>query len=146
VTATWNEQLAKTTKSTSVQPQEVAFLAANAAEAKKGRGTLVLEVGQVTHLADYFVIIGGESVTQVKAIANAITEALEKVGKKPREIEGKREGRWILLDFSDVIVHVLLDKERDFYKLEQFWNQALIVDRDKWLEHNEVTASGGKKT
>jgi ribosome-associated protein len=53
---------------------------------------------------------------------------------KPRSIEGKTEGRWVLMDYEQIIVHVLHEKERNYYKLEQFWNHALIVDRLEWLE------------
>ena len=111
-----------------------AYLAANTAEAKKGHGTLILEVGQVTVLADFFVIAGGETLTQVRAIVDAIDEALSKLGMRPRSIEGKKEGRWVLMDYEQIIVHVLHERERNYYKLEQFWNHALIVDRHEWIE------------
>ncbi len=116
----------------SAELKEAAFAAANAAEDKKAKGTTVLDVGQVTHLADYFVITGGDSTAQVKAIVEAVEEALTKRGLRAR-IEGKREGRWVLLDYGDIIVHVLHEKERNFYKMEQFWNHALIVDRADWV-------------
>ena len=89
----------------------------------------MLDVKQVTVLADFFVITGGDSPAQVKAIVDSVDESLTKLGYKPRSIEGKKEGRWVLLDFGDIIVHVLHEKERNYYKLEQFWNHALIVDR-----------------
>ncbi len=131
-------QLPKPSKSGSKSDtREATFMAANAAESKKGTSTLVLDVGQVTVLADYFVIAGGESLAQVRAIVDAIDEALAKVGMKPRSIEGKKEGRWVLMDYESIIVHVLHEKDRNYYKLEQFWNHALIVDRLEWLE--EVT-------
>jgi ribosome-associated protein len=114
--------------------KQAAFIAANAAEDKKSLGTLVLDVGQVTVLADYFVIAGGETLTQVRAIVDNIENELAKVGMNPRTIEGKKEGRWVLMDYESIIVHVLHEKERNFYKLEQFWNHALIVDPSEWLE------------
>jgi ribosome-associated protein len=130
-----DNQLPKPTKAGSqLKSKEAAYLAANAAEAKKSHGTLVLDVGQVTVLADYFVIAGGETLTQVRAIVDAIEEALSNVGFRPRTIEGKKEGRWVLMDYEDIIVHVLHERERNFYKLEQFWNHALIVDPAEWLE------------
>lgn len=110
----------------------MAKMAAQQAEEKKGAGTLVLEVGQITPLADFFVITGGDSVNQVNAIADAIVDALEKEGHTPLAVEGKKDGRWVLLDFGTIIVHVLKEQERNYYKLEQFWNQALVVDRSKW--------------
>ena len=54
------------------------------------------------------------------------------MGMRPSSVEGKVEGRWVLLDYGDIIIHVLQEKERSFYKLEQFWNHALIVDRKEW--------------
>ena len=133
--------LPKASKSTSkIDSQTAAYMAANAAEAKKGHGTLVLDVAKVTVLTDYFVIAGGETLTQVRAIADAIHEALAKEGLHPRSIEGKKEGRWVLMDYELIIVHVLHERERNFYKLEQFWNHALIVDQSEWLEEEEPEA------
>ncbi|MCC7527903.1 MAG: ribosome silencing factor, partial [Candidatus Melainabacteria bacterium] len=83
-------------------------------------------------LADYFVIVAGESPSQVKAIVDAVDGKLEPLGCKALGVEGKSESRWVLLDYGDVIVHVLHEKERGYYKLEQFWNQALMVDRSEW--------------
>ena len=119
---------------TTIDSRSAAFLAANTAETKKAHGTVVLDVRNVTLLADFFVIAGGETSTQVKAIVEAIDEVLSTRGYKPHALEGKKEGRWVLLDYGDVIVHVLQDKERTFYKLEQFWNQALVVERKEWSE------------
>jgi len=119
---------------TNFDSRNAAFTAANIAETKKGIGTLVLDVQKVTLLADYFVIVGGESAAQIKAIVEAMDEELSKLGYPPRSVEGKKEGRWVLVDFGDVIVHVLHDRERNYYRLEQFWNHALIVDRKEWLK------------
>ncbi len=112
-------------------------MAANAAETKKATATLVLDVRTVTILADYFVITGGQSSSQVRAIADAIDENLAKIGLRPKSIEGKKEGRWVLMDYDFLIVHILQEKERDYYKLEQFWNHALIVDRNEWYRDND---------
>jgi len=95
---------------------------------------MVLDVSKVTLLADYFVITGGESAAQIRAIVEAVDKTLSDRGFKPASIEGKTEGRWVLLDFGSVIVHVFQEKERNFYKIEQFWNHALIVDRQEWVE------------
>jgi len=108
------------------------FAAANAAELKKANGTVVLEVKQITLLADYFVITGGDSPNQVRAIVEAVDECLSKLGYAQPAIEGKNEGRWVLLDYGDVIIHVFHERERNFYKLEQFWNHALIVPIEEW--------------
>ena len=116
-----------------IDSRTAAFAAANAAEAKKGYGTVVLDVKEVTLLADYFVIVGGETQTQIKALVEAVDATLSGMGCKLFAREGGKDARWVLLDYGDVIVHVLQEKERNYYKLEQFWNQALVVDRREWL-------------
>lgn len=127
-------RLAETVRtSRETDSRNAAFIAANTAESKKANGTLILDVRTVTILADYFVITGAQSTTQVRAIADAIEESLSQLGIKAKSIEGKREGRWVLLDFDIVIVHILQETERNFYKLEQFWNHALIVPPNEWL-------------
>ncbi len=123
---------------TSVNAKEAAYAAANAAESKKAHGTVVLDVRQVTQLAEYFVITGGDSANQIRAIVEAIDESLTKLSYKNGLVEGKQEGRWVLLDFGDVIIHVLHEKERGFYKLEQFWNQGLIIPKEEWDAENWV--------
>lgn len=134
-----------TSKVRTSDSRQAAFIAANAAEDKKSLGTLVLDVGQVTVLADYFVIAGGETLTQVRAIVDNIDEALSKVGLHPRSIEGKKEGRWVLMDYESIIVHVLHERERNFYKIEQFWNHALIVDPSEWLEEEPEPPNMGTR-
>jgi ribosome-associated protein len=123
-----------TASSSALDSRTAAYLAANACESKKANSTMVLDVSKVTLLADYFVITGGESAAQIRAIVEAVDDSLAQEGFKAKSIEGKTEGRWVLLDFGSVIVHVLQEKERNFYKIEQFWNHALIVDREEWVE------------
>jgi ribosome-associated protein len=112
--------------------RKAAYAAANAAESKKANGTVVLDVKQVTTMAEFFVITGGDSPAQIRAIVDAIDDALSELGYKHGKVEGRQDGRWVLIDFGDVIIHVLHEKERSFYKLEQFWNHALIVQKDEW--------------
>lgn len=123
---------------TAIDSKLVAIKAANAAEAKKAHGTVVLDVRQVTLMADYFVIAGGDSANQVRAIVESIIETLGEIGYKHEAVEGKQDGRWVLLDYGDVIIHVLQGRERNYYKLEQFWNQALIIPKGEWVEENWV--------
>ncbi len=122
------------TTSSELGAREAAFQAANAAAGKKAKSTVVLFVKEVTLLAEYFVFTGGESKAQVKAIAEEIAYTLGKSGRKPKAMEGIVDGRWVLLDFGDVIIHILQEKERDYYKLEQFWNQGLVVDEAEWSD------------
>ena len=117
---------------------KTALYCAAAAEAKKANSIVVLDVKQVTLLADYFVFTGGESKAQVKAIAESARETLGKQGEKTKSLEGMSEARWVLLDFGDVIVHVLQSQEREYYRLEQFWNHALLVDWEKECDRLEI--------
>ncbi len=92
---------------------------------KKARGIVYLAVEHKTSLCDYFVICGGSSKTQVKALAENLEEKLEKEHELiPRRTEGVREGRWAVLDYTDVIVHIFGDQERDFYNLERLWEDG----------------------
>ena len=92
---------------------------------KKAKGIVYLEVHDKTSLCDYFVICGGSSKTQVKALAENLEEKLRKEhGEVPRRFEGVREGRWAVLDYADVIVHIFGDEERDFYNLERLWEDG----------------------
>ncbi len=118
--------------SSHVSARKAAYAAANAAEDKKAFGTVILDVKQVTVIAEYFVITGADNPNQVRAIVDSVDEALTKLGYRPGIVQGRQEGRWVLLDYGDLIVHVLPDKERSYYKLEQFWNHALIVPEEEW--------------
>ncbi len=123
---------------TTISAREAAYAAANAAESKKAHGTVVLDVRQVTLIADFFVITGGNSASQVRAVVEAVAEELSALAYKNGSVQGKQDARWVLLDYGDVIIHVLQEKERSFYKLEQFWNHALIIPKEEWDEENWV--------
>ncbi len=102
---------------------DLAQTAIQSAQARKGGDMVWLAVGEVSILADYFIIVTGYSTTQVRAIARAIEDDLESQ-RLPRHVEGRQAGNWVLLDYGDVIVHVMLEKERQFYNLEAFWAHA----------------------
>lgn len=103
----------------------LALCIADAADDRKGGDILILQVADVSYLADYFVIVTGFSRTQVKAIADSMEDAAETTCQRlPVRQEGKSEGTWVLLDYGDVIAHVLMPEQRDFYDLEAFWGHA----------------------
>lgn len=81
-------------------------------------------------IADYFVICSGASTTQVKAIADHIENELHEVGIRPAGVEGRENARWILMDYSDVVVHIFEEETRAFYGLEKFWLDAPRVSVD----------------
>ena len=114
-----------TNKPVFAESKELALQIADAAEDKKAEDIVLLNVSEVSYLADYFVIITGFSGTQLKAIAESIDKRVEeKYNRLPVRTSGKREGNWIVLDYEDVIVHIFLPEEREYYNLEAFWGHA----------------------
>lgn len=97
-------------------------------DAKKARDIKLLRIDDKTVLADYFVICGGNSNTQVRAIAGEVEEKLTEMGITPHHIEGYNEAIWTVLDYSSVIVHIFNREARDFYKLEKLWSDAEDID------------------
>ncbi|MFB6276244.1 MAG: ribosome silencing factor [Halothece sp.] len=109
--------------------EKLAWSIARAADNCKAGDIVLLEVVEVSYLADYFVIASGYSRTQVKAISDAIQTAVEKeYNYPPVRIEGEKERNWILLDYGDVIAHILLPDEREYYDIEAFWGHAKRID------------------
>ena len=91
----------------------------------KAVGIVYIDVESKTSLCDYFIIAGGRSKTQVKSLAEKLEEKLKKeYGIVPRRVEGVQSGRWAVLDYEDVIVHLFGDEERDFYRLERLWEDG----------------------
>lgn len=90
-------------------------------EDKKGDDVRVLDVSRLTWITNYFVILSGQSVIQTKTIAETL---LEKLHEKPLSANGLGAGKWILLDYQDVMVHIFLPETRDFYRLEKLWGDA----------------------
>ena len=88
---------------------------------KKAEDILLIDVREKTTLCDYFVIASGRNTTQVRALCENLEEHLSKQGLEPRRTEGVREGRWGVLDYGDVVVHIFNDESRLFYHLERLW-------------------------
>lgn len=123
-----------------VSPLMMARTALDAALDKKAENPLLLEVGQLTGYADYFILLSGRSTRQVSAIAEAVRRALKKAGIKPLGLDGLREGRWALLDYGDIIIHVFHEPVRAFYDLEGHWGDARRLEADpeaRTLNHEE---------
>lgn len=114
--------------SNSVNPdesRELAITIAQAASDRKGDDILLLGMADVSYLADYFVLVTGYSRVQIRAIAEAIEDKVKQEWQRqPLRTEGKAEGTWVLEDYGDVIVHIMMPKEREFYNLEAFWSHA----------------------
>jgi ribosome-associated protein len=120
---------AKTEAISLTSSKKLAWLGAEAADDRKAADIVLLRVAEVSYLTDYFVFATGFSRTQVRAIADSIKEKVEQeLGKQPIRVEGKTDASWILLDYGDVIVHVFLPEEREFYGLEAFWGHAERIE------------------
>ena len=103
---------------------ELALACAKALSEKKAQDIVILDVADQTVVCSYFVIASGRSTTQVRALGDAVEEKLEKEDLVPLRKEGLREGRWGVLDYGDVIVHVFNDESRLFYHLERLWEDG----------------------
>jgi ribosome-associated protein len=104
-----------------------AFLSVQSAANKKAEYIKVLDLKEISSLTDYFVICSGHSDRQVQAIADSIAIELKEQGYTPISMEGYREGRWVIVDFGDVVIHVFMDALRDYYDLENLWSDAKRV-------------------
>jgi len=104
------------------------LLCLKAAVEKKAQDPVLLELKGISSIADYFLLCSGRSDRQVQAIAQGIEQALKKKGIRPLGQEGTAGGRWILLDYVDVVVHIFLDPVRKFYDLEGLWMDAQRIE------------------
>ena len=114
-------------------PKEVAAVAAKALDDRKGVDISLLEITDVTTIADYFLICTGTSSTQVKSLCDAVEEAMDNAGEPALRREGHRSGTWVLLDYGCLVVHVFTEETRQFYDLERLWTDAKRVDLSEVL-------------
>ena len=116
-------------------PKEMAILAAKALDSKKGLDIKVMEVTELTPLADYFVFCTGGSNTQINALCDAVEEKLMvEAGEQPMHREGHRGGIWVLLDYGCIVVHVFNNEAREFYSLERLWSDGTSLDLSEILK------------
>lgn len=120
-----------TSKMTSL---EIAQEAVRALDSKKALDLRLIGIREISSLADYFVIATATSNTQAKALADEVEFRLSQAGVEPDHIEGRSGNTWILLDYDTVIVHVFLDKTRDFYDLERLWKDGEQLPLDGIIE------------
>lgn len=115
-----------------IDSKQLAAHIASLLDKKKARDVKILRVTEKTVIADYFVIAGGTSSTQVKALADEVEYQIGvNDGIKPANVEGRGTGGWILLDYENVLVHVFDPKMREFYNLEKLWAECEEVSFDK---------------
>jgi ribosome-associated protein len=117
---------------------EKAILCLRLVKERKALDPLLFEVEALTSLADYFLVTSGGSTRQVQAIAGHLGRKMREAGLKPLGVEGEEEGRWVLMDFGDVVIHVFYQPVREFYDLEGLWVEAPrieVQDDEPSLEH-----------
>ena len=104
-----------------MNPEEMALLIAKMLLDKRAEELLVLAIGHLTVIAEHMVIANGRSMLQVKALADTVEEQLQEKGISPLRREGYPEGRWIVIDYGSVLVHIFHEQEREYYHLERLW-------------------------
>lgn len=98
---------------------------------KLAKDIKVLEIGNISPIADYFIIASGNNPNQLKAMADTVEEALYKAGFKLGHSEGMQTNSWILLDFGEIVVHLFNKEDRDFYSLERIWGDAKVIPEEE---------------
>ena len=116
-------------------PKETAHIAVKALDEKKGENITLIKTEKITVVADYFVIVNGNSNTHVKSLADEAEYALSQAGIEANHIEGKATG-WILLDYGSVMIHIFTPEAREYYNLEKLWADGESVDISSLISEN----------
>ncbi len=114
--------------------ENILKIAVKAIDGKRGENIKILKIGDLTILANYFVIANGNSNTQVKAIADEVEFKLSEAGLEPHRTEGYQGASWIVLDYIDVVIHVFHRDARDFYNLERLWQDGTEISLEEFLK------------
>jgi ribosome-associated protein len=129
-------------KTAANESRERAIAAARAAASKLAADIVILDVRNLIVITDYFVIATGGTERQVRTIVEAVEKALRDAGERPIRREGESEGRWVLLDYVDTVVHVFAQKERDYYDLERLWRDAPTLEWEEEPGRSDAASSG----
>lgn len=109
--------------------KNMAKIAYDALSEKKGEDIRIIEIGDISIIADYFIIANGTNSSQVNALVDSVENELAKHDYKPKRIEGIHNSNWVLMDYGDVIIHVFSKEDRLFYDLERIWRDGKITER-----------------
>ena len=121
-----------------ISTEKFASVVARILDDKLAKKIVILNISQVSSLADFFVIASGDSPTQVKAMTETLQERVKTLFKRlPKGVERDLKNRWNLVDFGDVIVHLLHREERETYMIEKFWNHAFCIPEEQWKAESE---------
>ncbi len=116
-----------------ISQNEIIETAVKALDSKKAEDIKVIKIKDLTIISDYFIIADGTSNTQTKALADEVEFRLKELGVEPRQVQGNNGGGWIVMDYSDIVIHVFNKEQRDFYNLERLWRDGEDVDITDWL-------------
>ena len=107
--------------------KEIARMACEAMEDKKAQDIKIIQIEQISTLADYFIIASGTNRSQVQAMADNVDEVLGRAGVEAKQMEGYQSANWILMDYRDVVIHIFDEENRLFYDLERIWRDGKTV-------------------
>lgn len=124
---------------TEITSKKLASTIARILDEKLAKDIIILNISGVSVLSDYFVIASGTSSTQVKALTETLRERIKDLfdGRIPHGSENDVKNRWNLLDYGEVVVHIMHEEQRETYALEKFWNHALKMDRGVWEDESK---------
>ena len=123
---------------TEVDSKKLACVIARVLDDKLASNISILNISNISSLGDYFVIASADSPTQVKSLMQSVKEMIKKhFGRSPVRMENDLKNRWNLLDYGDVIVHILHKDERETYAIEKFWNHAFSIPEETWMAESE---------
>lgn len=120
------------------ESRKMTELVIDALEEKKAEDITILDISEISVLADYFVIADGNNRNQMQAMADSVEEALGRAGYEPKQIEGYQTANWILMDYKDVIIHVFSKEDRGFYDLERIWRDGKPVTIEEIRQEREA--------
>lgn len=120
------------------ESRKMTELVIDALEEKKAEDITILDISEISVLADYFVFADGNNRNQVQAMADSVEEALGRAGYEPKQIEGYQTANWILMDYKDVIIHVFSKEDRGFYDLERIWRDGKPVTIEEIRQEREA--------
>ena len=116
---------------------EMAQIAIRALDDKKGKDIKVIDIHDVSVIADYFVLASGSNLNQVGALVDNVEEQLGRAGYEAKQIEGNKNSSWVLMDYGDMIVHVFDEENRLFYDLERIWRDGKVLDAEAFLSEGK---------
>ncbi len=114
-----------------VNSKKIASVAYAALDDKKGYDIRVIDISDISPVADYFIIADGNNPSQVEAMVDEVRDRLLQLGFEPKRIEGARNSGWILMDYGDVVVHVFSSQDRLFYDLERVWRDGQVISKEQ---------------